>query len=208
MGTMRKFLFDTAFDSRGAAVPRPRTHFTAAELEAARGTAEAAGFAAGRAAALAEAEARAATAFEPLRARADADFAAIASRHEAQGREALAAAGEIVRRLFPALAERHGLDELEALVGECLRRLHDEPRVVVRVADGALDAVKARVDRAAATSGFAGKAILLGDPALADGDARIEWAEGGVERRPDAVWAEIDDLLRRHLAGADAPSAT
>ena len=198
----RKFLFETAFDPGGGPPPPPpRKHFTAAEYEAARRSAQDAGFAAGRDAARADAEARAAKALEAVRAASAASFAEIARRHERQGREAVGFAAEMIRRLFPAFAARHGVDEIATLLAECLRRLHDEPRVVVRVAEATLDAVKARLDPAATEAGFAGKLILLGDPALADGDARIEWADGGVERSPAAVWSEIDAILHRHVAG-------
>jgi flagellar assembly protein FliH len=204
----RKFLFETAFDpSGGPPPPPPRKHFTAAEYEAARRAADEAGRAAGREAARADAEARAAASLAKLVAASASAFAEIARRHERQGREAVGFAAEMVRRLFPAFAARHGVDEFAALLADCLRRLQDEPRVVVRVAEAAVDAIKARLEPAAAEAGFAGKLILLGDPALGDGDARIEWADGGVERAPQAVWAEIDEILQRHVAGA-TPAAT
>jgi len=198
----RKFLFETAFEpSGGPPKPPPRKHFTAAEYEAARRAAEESGRAAGREAARADAETRAAVALAKLVAAAAAAFTEITRRHERQGREAVGFAAEMVGRLFPAFAARHGIDEIAALLTDCLRRLQDEPRVVVRVAESAVDAVKARLEPAAAEAGFAGKLILLGDPALGEGDARIEWADGGVERAPQAVWTEIDEILQRHVAG-------
>ena len=79
-----------------------------------------------------------------------------------------------------------------------------EPRIVVRVPDALVDALKPRIDRAAERAGYPGRVILLGDPAMSDAQSRIEWADGGVERDPARVWAEIDAVLQRHVAGASA----
>jgi hypothetical protein len=67
-----------------------------------------------------------------------------------------------------------------------------------------VEAVKPRIDRAAARAGFPGSVILLGDPAMSDAQSRIEWADGGVERDTARIWGEFDAILQRHLAGASA----
>lgn len=199
-----KFLFETRFEA-GAPPPQPmRKSFTAAELDAARAAAEKAGHAAGRAAAIKEIEARAATVLNILVDGLGGALDQIHARHEAQGRETLAVAVTILRRLFPALAERHEYAELEALLSEALRQLSTEPRIVVRVPDAIVDAIKPRIDRATERAGFAGRVILLGDPAMTDAQSRIEWADGGVERDTARIWAEFDAILQRHLAGASA----
>lgn len=199
-----KFLFETRFEA-GAPPPQPiRKSFTAAELEAARAAGEKAGHAAGRAAALKEIEARAATVLNILVDGLGGALEQIHARHEAQGRETLAVASTILRRLFPALSERHEYAELEALLLDSLRQLSTEPRIVVRVPDAIVEAVKPRIDRAAARAGFPGSVILLGDPAMSDAQSRIEWADGGVERDTARIWGEFDAILQRHLAGASA----
>ena len=76
----------------------------------------------------------------------------------------------------------------------------DEPRIVVRVNDSLLDTLRERLDGIAAGAGFAGRLVLLADPALSPGDARIEGADGGVERTPGAVQAEISAAVDRYLA--------
>ncbi len=105
----------------------------------------------------------------------------------------------VVRKLFPSLAQRHGLDEVEGLVAECLGRLRDEPRVVVRVADELLDPLKAHMDRLSEHSGFEGRVVLLADEGLSDSDVRVEWADGGAERDSGRLWREIDEILARAL---------
>jgi flagellar assembly protein FliH len=43
----------------------------------------------------------------------------------------------------------------------------------------------------------------MSDPALAAGDCRIEWADGGVAREHAATVAIIDDLVARYVAARE-----
>ena len=40
----------------------------------------------------------------------------------------------------------------------------------------------------------------MSDPAMAPGDCRIEWADGGVARDRAATLATIDELVARYVA--------
>ncbi|MBL8697240.1 MAG: hypothetical protein JNK67_02640 [Alphaproteobacteria bacterium] len=204
MTAASKFLFETRFDAGAApAAPPPRKSFTPAEIEAAKTAAQQAGLAAGRAAALKEIEAKVAAAADSIAKGLDRALGDFVDRQEAQGREATMAAVEMIRRLFPAFAARQEFAEMEALLAECLLRVADEPRIVLRMADELVDAFKPRLDALLARSSYAGKVILLGDPSLRDGQTRIEWADGGVERDTQRIWNEIDQTLQRYLAGGD-----
>jgi flagellar assembly protein FliH len=131
-----------------------------------------------------------------------------AAQHDAQTREAVAAATEIARRLLPSLAKREAIAEVEALVRECLTRLHDEPRLVVRVADELLDPVRQHMDQLTAAAGYTGRVILFADPAIKSGDARVEWADGGAERDSAAIWRDIDSAIQRFVEGGGMPAAS
>jgi flagellar assembly protein FliH len=213
MVAISKFLFDTDFaagDEASRLAPRPDTRrFSAVELEVAKAASHAEGVAAGRAAAEQEIARRVADACAAVGARIGELMKAVAARHEAQTREAVAAAAEIVRRLLPALGKREAISEVEALIRDCLTRLHDEPRLVVRVADELLDPVRQRVDQLSAEAGYTGRVILFVDPALKSGDARVEWADGGAERAGTAIWRDIDGAIQRFVeGGAGAPAAS
>lgn len=217
MGQFEKFLFDISFDAeksakakaaaaaQAAAEVPPAPTFSEAELAAARQAA----FAEGRAAGVAEAEgchaARLATAVEALTPQIAALAQDVAAAADARRRDSLEAALTVVRKLFPQLARAHGLEELHTVVEQCLERLRDEPRVVIRCADADLDALQARAEQAAARSGFEGKLVFLADERLKTGDLRVEWADGGAERDQKALWQEIDAVIARALAPAGEP---
>ncbi len=119
--------------------------------------------------------------------------------HEQVAEEALKAASTILRKLVPSLEKSAALKEIEAVVSECLERAQDEPRLVVRVSEPMLEPVKSRIDALVKAEGFEGKVVFLATDDLGDSDVRVEWADGGAERRTDEIWRDIDEILGRFL---------
>jgi len=204
MASPQKYLFDVSFDTPdqlSGPAGRMDARFTRADLDAAR----AAGIVAGRDAALAEAaagtEQRAAAALEAL----EHGIAAIVAAREALAHhvetEALAVLRAVLQRAVPALCRADPLAELEAMVTGCISELIEEPRLVLRVSDALFDAVQRRIAGLAQSAGYAGKIVLLADETLADGDGRVEWADGGAERDTRRIAQDIDAFFARSLAG-------
>ncbi|MGE5147082.1 MAG: flagellar assembly protein FliH, partial [Candidatus Eiseniibacteriota bacterium] len=105
----------------------------------------------------------------------------------------------VLRKILPSIERRDALPEIEAVFAECLPRAIDEPRIVFRVPDALLDALKGRVDEVAQRAGFRGKVVLLSDDGLGASDCRIEWADGGAERSVDRIWKDVEELVGRVL---------
>jgi flagellar assembly protein FliH len=212
MVAISKFLFDTDFSAADEATrltPRPDPRrYSAIELDQAKAAPHPEGVAAGRAAAEQEIASRVADACTTLGTRVNELMTADAAQYETQTREAVAAATEITRRLLPSLGKRDAIAEVEALVRECLARLHEEPRLVVRVADELLDPVRQHMDQLTAAAGYTGRVILFADPAIKSGDARVEWADGGAERDSAAIWRDIDSAIQRFVEGGATPAAS
>lgn len=215
MSAPHKFLFDRSFDqpdgprdkSRKPAPPPPPPEptFSRTELEAAR----AAGAASGRAAGLAEAaqsiEARAAGALSSLALGLKVILASRQRFADDAERGAIEALRAALAKAAPALCRKAPLVEIEAMVADCLREAYDEPRVVLRIADGLFEAMRERLDAVVAASGFPGKIVLLADDTLGPEDARLEWAEGGAERDTRRLMHDIDGALARALDSIPAP---
>jgi flagellar assembly protein FliH len=197
-----KFTFDTPFDEPQAAAPAeepPPPVFTLEDVEAARAEAHAAGRAAGEADAMDRIEARVAEASGAI----EAALARLLARQTGELAELRADAGEIAyavaSKLAPTLIARTPLAEVEAMVEHCLGEIAEEPRVVVRIADALVGELKERIDGLAEAAGFPGQVVLLGDPTLAPGDARVEWAHGGAERNQRTVAAAVDAAVGRYI---------
>lgn len=211
MATARKYLFDVSFDHAAskpdpAPAPEPEEKFSRAELEAAKQAARAEGQSAGLAEANDATTAKAAATLEILAKGVTAFIAAQDATAAETQRQAIAALRVIVAKTLPAFAAKGALAEIEALVTKCLVEALDEPRVVLRVANDVYEPVRGQLEAMATASGYAGRIVLLADEALAAGDARLEWADGGVERTLAEQLAEVDAAMARSCDPAATPN--
>lgn len=217
MKSNSKFMFETSFEGpevdppEAAKTPRAQT-FTEEELAAARELARAEGLTEGLEQARNEfKETTDAALGEIARQLTEAQHTADKLRSES-----LTLALTVARKLAPALMAREPMAEIEAFIGEFFADVIDEPRVVVRVNEALLANMAERVDEFAAANGFNGKIVVIAEESLAGSDCRIEWADGGANRRGEQLESEIDAAVARYLdpgAGARseiavAPAAT
>jgi flagellar assembly protein FliH len=200
-----RFTFDRSFDPVPEPVepvqaePPPEV-FSREELDAAHAEGWQAGHAAGQAEAATAIEAAAAQALGQLGA-ALGDL--MARQTEALGvlrAEAAELAAAVGQKLAQALLATDPLAEIENVLSQCLGHLGEEPRVVVRLPDSLVDALRERIADLARAAGFGGQVVLLGDPALHGSDARIEWAHGGAERNVLSLQSSIDEAVARFIS--------
>ncbi|WP_026987218.1 FliH/SctL family protein [Fodinicurvata fenggangensis] len=215
MTAVRKFLFDNSFDAPAQPetpavedvveqeeVPPPPQH-SEEELADARRDAYQAGLEAGREQALAEQareeEQRLTETLEQLSRQLGALEPRIEQSLERARTDAVRSGILVIQKLFPRLVERHGDQEVRGLLEDSLTRLMEEPRVVIRVHDSQLDALRGQMEQIKDESGYEGKTVLLADQEVRPGDIRIEWADGGVERDSERAWQEIGKLIEHTL---------
>lgn len=189
-----------------ARAPAPPPMFSEAEMQGAcdmaRRQGEEAGAARGRAEAIAAFDKQVAAALTAINQQVAAIAKATASEADAAGKSVDLALA-MVRKLYPALAGRDGIAEIEAILTQCLSSLKLEPRLVAYVNATQLDALQARLAELTSASGFEGRVVLIADEKMAESDCRVEWADGGVERDSGQIWRAIEETLTRYLAVDD-----
>ncbi|MCB9958582.1 MAG: hypothetical protein H6843_08280 [Rhodospirillaceae bacterium] len=230
-GSVQKFLFETSFDpedirrakeaearrkreaERAAAEAAAKTveppqpegpQFSEDDVEDARAAGYAEGEQAGHQAALAGIEQRLAGMIEQIPGTLGGLIKAQKQSDADLVEHAVGIAVTVGRKLFPELARRRGLAEIEAVVRDCLEEMIDEPRLVIRVSDEMLDIVRARLDTLVAESGFEGAIVCMADPAMGPSDCRVDWADGGAERLSARLWEEVEATIGRFF---DYPGA-
>ena len=134
-------------------------------------------------------------------ARLDAALTTIEARLEM---EAVEVAVAVASKLAPALIAREPLAEISALATECFHQLVETPHVTVRVGTEIYEAAKTRIDEIAQGRGFEGRLAVMPDEAIAPGDCRIEWADGGVIRDETATISAIDEMVARYISARTA----
>lgn len=105
----------------------------------------------------------------------------------------------IASKLSGALLRTKPTAEVQALIEDCLATVSREPRIVVRVSENVSDAIASQLDAMKSATSFAGEIVLIGEPTLGDLDCRIEWPDGGTERKQDAVKHQIEDAVQRFV---------
>jgi len=193
-----KFLFDEDF-ATGA-----KPTITVVEAERRRADAESQayrkGFAAGEAKAQGEATQRVAGALAVIAdglERLNRALAGIEARLET---EAVDVAVAVASKLAPELIAREPFAEISALATDCFRQIVTTPHIVVRVSVDIHEIAKAKLEEIAASRGFEGRLMVLPDEALAAGDCRIEWSEGGINRDREATLNTINEAVSRYVA--------
>ncbi|KAA2236120.1 flagellar assembly protein FliH [Salinarimonas soli] len=135
------------------------------------------------AARLADALARLSAASGQLLAAADADRAAMQA-------EGLAFAMALGRKLAGEALARQPLAAIGEVAREAFQHLRGVPHLVVRVNEGLVDEVEGLMKGLARERGYEGRIVVMGEPDIPAGDARLEWADGGMARELSRLHAE------------------
>jgi flagellar assembly protein FliH len=191
MKSTAKYLFDDDF----SASEKPT--ITLVEAERRRVDAESAAYRKGFAAGLEQAQCEALAVVADGLERLTRALAGIETRLET---EAVEVAVAVAAKLAPELIAREPFAEISALATESFNHLVKAPHVVVHIGADAFEPAKVKLDEIAHARGFEGRLVVLPDPAMAPGDCRIEWADGGVARDRAATLATIDDVVARYVA--------
>lgn len=200
MANATKFLFGTDF--RQPPAPAPKDDKAIAEAESrgyARGLADGLRQAETEAQVrLAETQARVAAALE----QAAQVVGALLSDVEAHRTETEVLAVEfamtLARKLAGQALAREPLEAIADAASQTFQHLRGVPHLVVRVNDALVDPVDRLIQGMARERGFDGRLVTLGDPEIAPGDVRLEWADGGVVRDQARIEDAVIHALRNH----------
>ena len=121
--------------------------------------------------------------------------------HHQLSEDAVSLAIGITKKIIPRYAARYPLSEVEHVLGQCLARLFDAPKVLVHVHPDLVELLERDLTGIAKAKGFDGALIVLGAAELTVGDCRVDWGDGSAERKSEAIWAELDSIIDEAFAG-------
>jgi flagellar assembly protein FliH len=213
MAQPARFTFDLNLEQRpgrqaSAPVPSIPEPLVAQLIADARAEAYAEGLAAGSGQASAMAAQTLASAAAALATQTAQMVAALDEAVEINRRESVELATTVGRKLALHLVARFPVTELEALVTECLPSLSGVPHLVIRCHPDLAEAIREAATAQMATSGFAGRLVVLGDPDIRMGDGRLEWVDGGLVRDIAATSKHIDRQIAGYLAARTRPQSS
>jgi flagellar assembly protein FliH len=217
----RRFMFDQSFDAgrRQAKKPKPEDEkppeptFNLQQIEEARQQSYEQGRTAGSAESAASVEAEIARLVAAIAAQLPTLMAAQASANDRLMHDGATLVAAIARKILPALVAQHGLGEVDSLIADCLRTLIDQPKIVVRVSTRHTEEIATRLAAAASVSAFDGRFMVEADEAMGPSDCRVSWQGGGLERKAEDIWRQVETAIEAFLgkpaeaAGAGATAA-
>lgn len=186
------FLFDTDFRRPQPSAEAMRAAEAAAQAEQA---AFARGVQEGRLQAEAQAQGRLSDAMTRLALSAAGLLASADAQEAEREAQAVELAMLIARKVAGEALDAQPLAGIGEAARSALQHLRGVPHLVVRVHDSLVDEAETLVKRLARERGFEGRLVVLGDPDTLPGDARIEWADGGVVRERARIEAAVAEAL-------------
>lgn len=198
MNASSKFVFATDFRAERRAQGPVDPAFVKAREEAYQQ-----GLAEGAARAQAEGDHQLAAMADQLMRAADRLVADETTRETAAVRLAVAFARKLAGRALAALP----MAAIEEAARECLTHARGAPHLAIRVAEDQVEAVNTLFTRLGRELGSGAALVVLGDPEIQPGDARMEWADGGIVVDSAAREAAFEAVFGRVL-GADHAAKT
>ncbi|MES1199346.1 MAG: hypothetical protein ABUS48_05125 [Pseudomonadota bacterium] len=204
MAQIRKYAFDTEFGPDGDVVRESTTapkRLTPEEIEA-EGVAA---YERGKQDGIVRAEQETAAALQALASAA----AAIVNRLDAESRTMRGDAARIAmaaaRKIAGDALDGFGAERAAHAVEAAMDALRHHPRLLVKLAPDAADALRERIETLCETHAYAGAVLVRGEERMKKGEISIDWSDGVILLDPEDTAQRIEALIEAALA-ADATS--
>lgn len=97
--------------------------------------------------------------------------------------------------VVPRALERQPLADIDDMLRQTLSRLADQPAIEVRMASDLVERSEALLNGVAEETGFRGKLVVVADPTLRAGDARLVWKNGNANRCLQQIQEEAEAIV-------------
>lgn len=199
MNSPVKYTFDQAFDGGAKSRYDLDIERIKSEADAAREEAYAQGLSDGHSKALNEIESATQETLAHVAEAASALFDQYQQLESSLKQEMVHLSYGIASKLASALIRTKPTAEVQALIEDCLVIAAKEPRLVVRVSETVSEEITGRIEAMKNATSFAGDIVLMGESGLAPLDCRVEWPDGGTERKQSNIQRKIEDAVQRFV---------
>jgi len=197
----RKFTFDTEFLGKEdrktpAARARQKQTLTTEELEQIQAEARTQGENNAQARNIEALERSISALTVSVRTALDQSHAEIEALRDEAARLALAMAKKIASSALAALPA----GDVEIALRQAMHQAIGEPRITLRTAPAAAQALEPRLAAIAHEEGYDGRVSIAAEPGMKAGDCRIEWRGGGAERSEQTIEDALTALIAHRFS--------
>lgn len=111
----------------------------------------------------------------------------------------------LCRKIMPALAEKNALEEISALLEKNFHFLKEEPKITIRLNPAVVERMKPHIAEIVKKESYGGKVAVIRDDSIPEGDCRIEWKNGGLERKTEDILNQAEELVKLYGQTAGIP---
>jgi flagellar biosynthesis/type III secretory pathway protein FliH len=101
----------------------------------------------------------------------------------------------IARKVAAAALEQNAQAVVEEIAMRCCEAMSGEPKLSITVQDKLGDTLEKKLQAMAAKLPSATDIIVVRDAAMPAADCRIEWSKGGMERKTDQLWQQMEKII-------------
>ena len=105
----------------------------------------------------------------------------------------------ICKKMMPAMAKQNSFGEVEKVIEEVFSKALEVPRITIVVHADMVEAIELRLKELAEEREFKGRIHVKANKATESSDCRVDWANGGIERNTNELWANITSILNRNI---------
>jgi flagellar biosynthesis/type III secretory pathway protein FliH len=211
MTGIKKFLFDCSFDSKETDASEETIEeiieepeeiiptFTKEELEIARDE----GFIKGKEHGIKEAAAAKEQILIDAIKNLETQFANLFKTQQEAAKSdlnnAILVANAISRKIFPSLNKRGALEEVEHMVANVMKEIHEEPKVCIYIHPDLKPLLKEHIDLISKKTNHRGEITIIATDDIPLGDCNIEWDSGGAQRNIETLLEDVEEIVERNL---------
>lgn len=113
------------------------------------------------------------------------------------------------RKIAGAALAENPLDDIKAMVEDCLLALVDTPNITVTVHPLLAKVLEKQLENTLSSAGESSAEVsVMTDPSLAMEDCRIEWKNGGAERSVELLWQRVESIMGQYRPMSATPFKT
>lgn len=105
----------------------------------------------------------------------------------------------VCKKMMPAMAKQNSFGEVEKVIEEVFSKALEVPSITIVVHADLVEAVEIRLCELAKEKEYKGRIHVKANKANEPSDCRVDWANGGIERNTNELWANITSILKRNI---------
>lgn len=119
--------------------------------------------------------------------------------HEKILQNCLLVATTAIKKIFPHIAEKHGLAEITVLLKKYLPLITNQEKITIKVNPKQKPEIDSKISELTKQANFEGSVNVIEETAVLAGDCQVIWDNGGVDKNTQKIIDELDKIIQNMI---------